>query len=526
MQTVTRLLGRAYWRLGPRYLTRALFLQQQTLYPILVLAVAGASLYVDMSLGQFVRLALLACALQLLLSLLTLPVERNLTRPVRGWLEGERGEEQTIAAWRAAASLPWQVLRHQLFSPTLGVVVWSLYVVWCADLAAELDLSFASTLEVYLAVAVVVSYATALRFFGVEQIVRPVLEHIGAALPEDAKPTAQGLPLRARLIAALPAINVITAVVAYGVARGGNAHAADLAKVVGIAIVVAGTVSLVLTVLLAGSVTEPIEQLRAATRRVMLGEFDTRVPVVTTDETGELARSFNDMASGLAERERIRTIFGTYVDRDVAEYILRHGPSLEGEEVEVTVMFIDVRGFTAYAERSTAPEVVAKLNKLFATVVPLIEQHGGHVDKFVGDGLLAVFGAPVRHDDHADRALEAALAIADAIADPVGDALQIGVGLNSGQVVAGNIGSTDRVEFSVIGDPVNVAARVEAATRDTGDQILISEHVHRRLQRCRVEFDQRTDVALKGKRAPVTLFAPRHGPLGDAKGGPSINEGA
>jgi adenylate cyclase len=215
------------------------------------------------------------------------------------------------------------------------------------------------------------------------------------------------------------------------------------------------------------------------------------------------------MAAGLAERERIRAIFGTYVDRDVAEHILSHGPSLEGEEVDVTVMFIDVRGFTAYAERSAATDVVATLNRLFATIVPLIEQHGGHVDKFVGDGLLAVFGAPVRHDDHADRALEAALAIAGAIADRADDVLQIGIGLNSGRVVAGNIGSPERVEFSVIGDPVNVAARVEAATRDTDDQILISEDVRRRLRRCHIEFDQRPDVTLKGKRAPVTLFAPR-----------------
>ena len=166
--------------------------------------------------------------------------------------------------------------------------------------------------------------------------------------------------------------------------------------------------------------------------------------------------------------------------------------------------------------RSPAPSCLVADRRLASG--SLIEQHGGHVDKFVGDGLLAVFGAPVRHDDHADRALEAAVAITDAIGGRTGDVLQIGVGLNSGRVVAGNIGSPERVEFSVIGDPVNVAARVEAATRDTGDQILISEDVRRQLQRCRVEFDARTDVVLKGKRAPVTLFAPRlH---------PSVPEGA
>src|SRR5439155_11254741 len=145
--------------------------------------------------------------------------------------------------------------------------------------------------------------------------------------------------------------------------------------------------------------------------RVKWWYLAARVSVSSTDETGHLDRSFNEMVAGLAERERIRETFGTYVDRDVAEHILREGTSLAGEEVEVTMMFIDVRDFTGFAERASAPEVVATLNRLFELIVPLIHEHGGHVDKFVGDGLLAVFGAPRRQEDHADQALAAALAI-------------------------------------------------------------------------------------------------------------------
>src|SRR5205823_12258832 len=138
--------------------------------------------------------------------------------------------------------------------------------------------------------------------------------------------------------------------------------------------------------LLSDSVVAPIVELERATKRVRKGDLEARVPVFSTDETGNLARSFNEMVAGLAERERIREAFGTYVDREVAEHILRQGTSLAGEEVEVTIMFLDVRDFTGFAGRAAAPEVVAALNRLFELVVPVIHEHHGHVDKFVGDG--------------------------------------------------------------------------------------------------------------------------------------------
>jgi adenylate cyclase len=319
---------------------------------------------------------------------------------------------------------------------------------------------------------------------------------------------APGLSLRARLLIALPAINVVTAVVADAATRHGHAHLSDLALVVLVATGVAGSVSLVLTVLLSDSISEPIGVLREAAEKVGAGDLKTRVPVVTTDETGDLTRAFNEMAAGLEERERIRETFGTYVDRDVAEHILREGTSLAGEEVELTALFLDIRDFTGYAERSPAPEVVGTLNRLFERIVPIVHAHHGHVDKFVGDGLLAVFGAPRRQPDHADQALAAALEIAVAIEEEFGDKLRVGIGLNSGTVVAGNVGGAGRLEFSVIGDAVNVAARVESATRQTGDAILVSENTCRLLSDGHVTLAQRPPVPLKGKREPVALFAP------------------
>src|SRR6185295_13139801 len=165
---------------------------------------------------------------------------------------------------------------------------------------------------------------------------------------------------------------------------------------------------------------------------------EARVPVVTSDELGELSHSFNQMASGLAERERMREAFGTYLDRDIAPLILSGNLPPEGFEVTVSIMFVDVRGFTSFAEQAEAPEVIAALNELFEVIVPAVTRHGGHVDKFMGAGLL------------------------------------VGVGINTGRVVAGSIGGAGRLNFSVVGDAVNVSARVEAATRDTGDDLLLT----------------------------------------------------
>jgi adenylate cyclase len=499
-------LERAYGRLGPAYLGRALFLQQQQLYPVILLMVGGLSAYVEMSLGEFVRLGLLACALQLLYSLLSVPVNRRLIRPVLEWQTGSRSDEATLAAWQAAASLPSEILRRGLFAPPLGLVLLGLYLVWSVYFVWELELPGYSALLFWAGAVILIMYAAALRFLGIERVVRPVLREIAAALPDAASPRAPGLSVRARLLVALPAINVITAVVADALTRGGDADLTDLAIVVLIATAAAASISLVLTLLLANSISEPLAELREATQRVGQGDFNIRVPVVTTDETGELARSFNEMAAGLAERDRIRKIFGTYVDPEVADYILRQGPSLQGEQIEVTVMFIDVRGFTSYAERSDPDEVVAQLNRLFAAIVPVIDECGGHVDKFVGDGLLAVFGAPIRRDDHADRAVAAALKIAHTTSE-LDSPLQIGIGLNSGPVVAGNIGAPERLEFSVIGDPVNVAARIEAATRTTGDTILIAEPTRALLRNSDVALDKRPGLTLKGKEQPLDLYA-------------------
>jgi adenylate cyclase len=254
------------------------------------------------------------------------------------------------------------------------------------------------------------------------------------------------------------------------------------------------------------SVVEPIEVVREALRRVQRGDLTAEIPVYDGSEIGLLQAGFNEMAGGLRDRERIREAFGTYLDREVAEHILASGTSLEGEEVEVTAMFIDICDFTGFAERASAREVLTAVNRLFERIVPIVREEGGHIDKFVGDGLLAVFGAPRRQVDHADRALAAALEIERAVQEE----LPIGIGLNSGTVIAGNVGGAGRLEFSVIGDAVNVAARVEETTRATGDTVLVSARTRALLSDASM-LEERPSLPLKGVSESVALYAPRVG---------------
>jgi class 3 adenylate cyclase len=272
-----------------------------------------------------------------------------------------------------------------------------------------------------------------------------------------------------------------------------------------VALGVSFTISFELSALLANSLLEPIQDLRRGTERVIAGDLRVRVPVLGTDETGRLAGSFNHMVAGLEERERLREAFGAFVDPQLAERVIEEGTVLEGEEVEVTVLFVDIREFTAFAERASAAEVVTELNAFYERVVPVLVRHGGHANKFVGDGLLGVFGAPEHLADHADRGVAAALEIAAVVRRAYGGRLRIGIGVNSGPVVAGTIGGGGRVEFTVIGDTVNTAARVEAITRETNDTILVTEATRGLLRSDHGGFAERGTVALRGRSEPVKV---------------------
>ena len=476
-----------YRRLGQRYTKVVVFGGLPFAYLTGLLAVAGTALYVDMSAGEFVRLLLVAWLLLWTPDvLLAARVIADRLGPVRSWLGGSRGDQETVEAWQAAAGIPLALARSRLLYAVAftGIAIWDAYAIW------ELDLAAYSFVIVFPAGALIYLYWVTTRFLAVEQSLQPVLEDVAGRLPDRVELEPLRVPLRWRLLASLPALNIITGIAVAGF----SAEETDDAS--GIALALLGSaaagilVSSWLVAFLSASIVTPISRLRDANRRIAQGDLSVRVPVASTDESGELARSFNEMATGLEERERLREAFGAFVDPELAERVQREGTDLAGEEVEVSVLFMDIRDFTSYAE-----------------VVPVLTKHGGHANKFIGDGLLAVFGAPERLPDHADRAVAAALEVAKVVQERFGDELRVGVGVNSGPVMSGTIGGGGRLDFTVIGDAVNTAARVEAATRDTGDEVLITEATRSLLSDSSAEWEDRPTLPLKGKSEEVRLFA-------------------
>jgi adenylate cyclase len=275
-------------------------------------------------------------------------------------------------------------------------------------------------------------------------------------------------------------------------------------------------VAFALTLALAAPVTvgagfapslRPIHDLAEATARVAAGDYSRRLPVVQDDDLGALSASFNRMQAGLAERQRLQAAFGTYVDPTLAARLLEQGDDVfTGERREVTVMFVDVRDFTPFAETNTAEETVSRLNALFEIVVPAVVDAGGHVNKFLGDGALAVFGAPNDLADHADAAVRAAVSIRRLVGERFQGQLRIGIGINTGVVIAGTIGGAGKLEFTLIGDAVNVAARVEQLTKTTGDTMLLTQQCVKALASRPPGLIDRGFHALKGKSEAVEVF--------------------
>jgi adenylate cyclase len=496
-------LSRLYRRLGRFYPYVFLTIELQSAFVITAATLGLFTFYYNSSTDDYLKVIVVALALTGLAVLFTLFRTFPLIRPIREWLDGRRDENSTTRAWAAAVALPLNLIRHDLWVPILVAIVPT-----CIWAVIVLGLAWPAFFPLFAGSMVALGYSAILHYLILEAGMRPVLLDLNqsSGAPRVQAPLA-AIPLRVRLMAALPLINLITGLVVAALTSSGGGGAALGADVL-IAVAVATTISLELTVLFAKSILRPIADLQRATEAVRDGRYDVSVPVTTGDELGELAASFNQMVEGLAERERLREAFGTYLDKSVAEYILSEGFSEEGEEVEVSILFCDVRDFTSFAAQADAKEVVMRLNALFAVVVPIVNRHGGHVDKFVGDGLVAMFGAPEPFPDHANRAVRAACEMAAVVNAEDEPGLRIGVGVNTGDVVAGSIGGAGRLNFSVIGDAVNVAARVEAATRELDEDVLITDATARELSDD-VEVRACGEHELKGLPEPVRLFAPR-----------------
>lgn len=506
MDIPQRILTWFYRRLGNRYPAAFMAVELQTAWFITLGLLGLISLYYNVSDHQLLVVLAIALGLTGATVLVALIRSFGYLRPLSEWIASDRQDPALAAkAWGTAVGMPLELIRRDMKLPVFGVAI-------PGSIAGViiLGLNPLAFFPFLAASLIAIGYSGILHYFAVEAGMRPVVVDINRVLPPRLTTGHKAIPLGWKLMAALPMINIITGLVASALSGGHHGGGAGLGIDVLAATAVASTIALELSVLLARSILRPIRDLQRGIEAVRHGDFDTAVPVTTADELGELSAAFNQMVTGLAERERIREAFGTYLDKEVAEYILSDQFTPEGFEADVSLLFCDVRDFTSFASQSEAQEVVTALNDLFETVVPIIAAEGGHVDKFVGDGLLAVFGAPESFTDHADRAVRAAVGIAERVNHGAGSPLEVAVGVNSGQVIAGSIGGAGRLNFSVIGDAVNVAARVEKATRELGDEVLITASTRRRLGET-IEVEPRGPRALKGKDEPVELFAPAVG---------------
>ncbi len=278
-------------------------------------------------------------------------------------------------------------------------------------------------------------------------------------------------------------------------------------------IVAVGTLAAVgLSLYVAGSVAGPLGRLQTAMRQVEQGELETRCPVVTNDEIGAVAEGFNRMVGGLREREFLKETFGKYVSREIRDEILAGRVSLEGQVQEVTVLFSDLRDFTPWVEATGPREVVRDLNAYFSEMDQAIREHRGLVLQFIGDEIEAAFGAPIAYPAHAEMAVRAALEMRrrlqawNAQRAQSGKApLRHGIGIHTGSVLAGNIGSAERLSYALVGDPVNLASRIQSLNKEFGSDILVSGETRRRLDD-RFDLVQLPAVRVKGKSVEVEVY--------------------
>jgi adenylate cyclase len=269
-------------------------------------------------------------------------------------------------------------------------------------------------------------------------------------------------------------------------------------------------VALAVGVAIAHGVTAPIVTLVTGMREVLRGNLEHRVTVQRNDEIGFLATSFNEMTVGLAERARIRAMIDKVVSPEVAHELLARGLTLGGELREVTVLFADLRDSTALGERLTPTALLDLLNAFLSRMAAAIERERGIVDKYVGDEIMAVFGAPLDLADHAERAVAAAVGMQRALAELNAERapappLRMGIGIASGTVIAGNVGSSERLNYTVLGDVVNLAARLQALTKEHEVGVLMNETTNLGSQG-RFRTRSLGTVTVRGRAAPTTLF--------------------
>jgi len=411
--------------------------------------------------------------------------------PIRDWLRSERPittKERTY------------VVRHPLRQSLINFAIWMGSEVLFIPLNARFG--WVNDLDVAHTILMGAITTCGLTYLFAERILRPINE-----LAFEAElPTQRYVPgVKSRILLAWAVGSGIPLLGIVSVATDNHQHVSLAALAfLGCVGLVTGAIAIMFA---AKSIADPIESVRSAMAAVENEQLSVQVPVYDGSQVGQLQNGFNSMVEGLRERRMLRDLFGRQVGADVARQALERGARLGGEQVNAAVLFVDVIGSTELAATRPAHEVVAALNAFFAVVVEVVDRAGGFVNKFEGDAALCLFGAPVPRDDSAACALLAARLLRDRLIDIRG--LSAAIGVSAGPVVAGNIGTRERFEYTVIGDAVNEAARLTELAKQRSERLLISASLldlapddERR------HWQADGEVQLRGRTRPTRLALP------------------
>ena len=432
----------------------------------------------------------------------------RLARPVEAWLLAGRppDEREQVAALRLPARIG-----------AVAAAGWAGAVVVMGATEATEDLHAA--VDAAIAIALGGLTSTALTTLLVERALRPVTARALAAGPpaRAAGPTVRGRLLLAWVLgtgAPLAGLAAGTTVAFAGEYRDVESFAVAVVMLVA-ACVVAGLACIWIA---ARHVGERVSGVRHAMEALQGGDLGARVAADDGGEVGLLQAGFNQMAAGLEERERLRDLFGRHVGEEVAREALERGVDLGGETRDVAALFVDLVGSTTLASEVPPAEVVALLNRFFAEVVDVVGDEGGWVNKFEGDAALCVFGAPQDREDPAGDALAAARRLAERLRERVPE-VDLGIGVSAGPAVAGNIGADRRLEYTVIGDAVNEAARLCDLAKSRPSRVLASEAAVRAAREEEAaRWSLGESVTLRGRTAPTGLAEPARSRSASAAG--------
>jgi adenylate cyclase len=418
--------------------------------------------------------------------------------PIARWLDSGKDADDEMVR---------RVLRFPFQQTMLSVYAWA----GSALFFGLLNGYYSIALGALVGVAILIGGITTcgMMYLLAEKAFRPItVRALSVNVPR--KPEMPGVDARVLLAFAVSAGGPLVALAGLGVVAlcdGGvdSDRMALTAVVLGCAALTGGLMSMKLV---ARSFAQALRSMREALSHVERGNFEAQVRIVDGSELGVVQAGFNQMVAGLREREKLRDLFGRHVGEHVANSALERGAVLGGEQREAAVLFVDLIGSTSLAAERDPAEVMSLLNRYFGIVVDVAHEHGGWVNKFEGDGALCVFGAPGDMDDPAGCALSAARELNDRLRSELPE-LRAAIGVSAGRVVAGNVGHRDRFEYTVIGDPVNEAARLTQLAKDTEGRVLASACTLERVS-TREQWRWRSDghATLRGRPEPTQLVIP------------------